>query len=146
VRVTQLNVGDEYARWREGSMDAPERLVLLELHGKGWVTVRRDDGEQERIRTTDLAGPFPGLAVQLLEAGQESRTLDAGLSIEGEPLRAGMVEQLLIAGCVEQTPSGLVITERGRSVLADHHADASCWPWPTRPWNRSRRRCACDRR
>jgi hypothetical protein len=151
-------------------MDAPERLVLLELHGKGWVTVRRDDGEQERIRTTDLAGSFdevqrrhqerkaehqrlaelrliweqfsagepcpgcgrpyqgsridvPGPAVQLLEAGQASRTLDAALSIESESARARMVEQLLTAACVEQTPRGLVITERGRSVLADHHAD-----------------------
>jgi hypothetical protein len=121
-------------------MDAPERLVLLELHGKGWVTVRRDDGEQERIRTTDLAGPFdevqrryreqkaehqrlaelrltweqfsagepcpgcgrpyqgnridvPGLAVQLLEAGQESRTIDSVLSVEAEPLRAQVMDQ-----------------------------------------------------
>jgi hypothetical protein len=39
-------------------MDARERLVLLELQGKWRVMVRREDGEQERIRTTDLAGPF----------------------------------------------------------------------------------------
>jgi hypothetical protein len=58
VRATQLKVGGEYARWREWSMEAPERLVLLELQGKGWVTIRRDDGEQERIRSTDLIGPF----------------------------------------------------------------------------------------
>jgi hypothetical protein len=29
----------------------------------------------------------------------------------------------LTAGCVERTPSGLVTTERGRNLLADHHAD-----------------------
>lgn len=45
-------------KWGQWSIDAPERLGLLELPGKGWVTVRRDDGEQEWIRTTDLAGPF----------------------------------------------------------------------------------------
>lgn len=58
MRATYLKVGGEHAQWGEWSIDAPERLVLLELHGKGRVTVRRDDGEQERIRTTDLAGPF----------------------------------------------------------------------------------------
>jgi hypothetical protein len=169
VRATQLKVGEEYARWREWSMDAPERLVLLELQGKGWVMVRRDDGERERIRTTDLAGPFdavqrqyearkaehqrmmelrltweqfsagepcpgcgrpyrgsrvelPGLAVQLLEAGEESGMVDP-LSIEAEPLRARMVEELLTAGSVKQTPNGLVITGRGRGVLADRRED-----------------------
>jgi hypothetical protein len=170
VRAAQLEVGGEYARWREWSMDAPERLVLLELQGKGWVMVRREDGEQERIRTTDLAGPFdvvqrrheqrqaehqrmmelrltweqlsagepcpgcgrpyrgsrvdlPGLAIQLLEAGEDSGILDPDLSIEAEPLRARMVDQLLTAGCAEQTPNGLVMTERGRGVLVDQRED-----------------------
>jgi hypothetical protein len=132
--------------------------------------VRRDDGQQERIRTTDLAGPFdvvqrqyetrkaehqrtmelrlaweqfragepcpgcgrpyrgsrvdlPGLAVQLLDAGAESGTLDPALSMAAGPQYARMVEQLLAAGCVEQTPSALVITERGRSVLVDRRED-----------------------
>jgi flagellar basal body rod protein FlgF len=57
VRATQLKVGGEYARSRERSMETPERLVLLELQGKGWVMVRRDDGEQERVRTSDLLVP-----------------------------------------------------------------------------------------
>jgi hypothetical protein len=151
-------------------MEAPERLVLLELQGKGWVMVRRDDGEQERIRTTDLAGPFdvvqrqyearkaehqrmmelrltweqfsagepcpgcgrpyrgsrvelPGLAVQLLEAGEKSGMVDPALSIEAESLRARMLEGLLTTGCVKQAPNGLVITDRGRGVLADRRED-----------------------
>jgi hypothetical protein len=151
-------------------MEAPERLVLLELQGKGWVTIRRDDGEQERIRSTDLIGPFdviqrqyearkaehqrmmelrltweqfsagercpgcgrpykgsrvelPGLACQLLEAGQESGMVNPALSIEAEPLRARMVEVLLTAGCVNQVSNGLVITDRGRGVLADRRED-----------------------
>lgn len=170
MRAAQLKVGGEYARWREWSMDAPERLALLELQGKGWVMARRDDGEQERIRTTDLAGPFdvvqrqyetrkaehqrtmelrltweqfragepcpgcgrpyrgsrvdlPGLAIQLLDAGAESGTLDPALSMDVGPLYARMVEQLLAAGCVEQTPSGLAITDRGRSALVDRRED-----------------------
>lgn len=170
MRATQLKVGGEYARWREWSMEAPERLVLLELQGKGWVTIRRDDGEQERIRSTDLIGPFdviqrqyearkaehqrmmelrltweqfsagercpgcgrpykgsrvelPGLACQLLEAGRESGMVNPALSIEAEPLRARMVEVLLTAGCVNQVSNGLVITDRGRGVLADRRED-----------------------
>jgi hypothetical protein len=170
VRATQLKVGGEYARWREWSMDAPERLVLLELQEKGRVMVRRDDGEQEHIRTTDLAGPFdaaqrqyearkaeqlrmmelrltweqfsagepspgcgrpyrgsrielPGVAVQLLEAGEESGMVDPALTVQAEPLRAQMVEELLTAGCVKQAPNGLVITDRGRGVLADRRED-----------------------
>src|SRR6266487_2731893 len=88
VRVAQLNVGGEYARWREGSMDAPERLVLLELHGKGWVTVRRDDGEQERIRTTDLAGPFDEVQRQHREQKADHERL-SGLRLTWEQFSAG---------------------------------------------------------
>lgn len=39
-------------------MEEAKRLALVELHGKGWITVRRDDGQQERIRTDTLRGPF----------------------------------------------------------------------------------------
>jgi hypothetical protein len=66
---------------------------------------------------------LPGLACQLLEAGEESGMVDSALSIEAEPLRARMVEDLLTAGCVKQVSNGLVITDRGRGVLADRRED-----------------------
>lgn len=58
-------------------MDSPKRLVLLELQGKGWVMVRRDDGQQERIRTTDLAGPFDVVQRQYeTRKAEHQRTMD----------------------------------------------------------------------
>jgi hypothetical protein len=57
MRTAQLKVNGIYARWEYG-LGVPERLVLLELQGRGWILVRREDGEQERIRTDKLAGPF----------------------------------------------------------------------------------------
>jgi hypothetical protein len=56
-RPTSRSAGST-PKWGEWLIDVPECLVLLELHEKGRVTGRRDDGEQERIRTTDLSGPF----------------------------------------------------------------------------------------
>lgn len=57
MRTAQLKIGGVYGRW-SGLGEAPERLVLVELDGKGWIMVQRDDGERERIRTDDLHGPF----------------------------------------------------------------------------------------
>lgn len=57
MRTAQLKVGEAYARWEYG-LGVPERLVLLELQGRGWILVRREDGDQERIRTDKLAGWF----------------------------------------------------------------------------------------
>ncbi len=88
MRAAQLKVGGEYARWREWSMNPPERLVLLELQGKGWVMVRRDDGQQERIRTTDLAGPFDVVQRQYeTRKAEHQRTME--LRLTWEQFRAG---------------------------------------------------------
>jgi hypothetical protein len=88
LQATQLKVGGEYARWREWSRDAPERLVLLELHGTGWVTVRRDDGKEERIRAADLAGPFDVAQRQQEERNAEHQRLSE-LRLTWEQYRAG---------------------------------------------------------
>jgi hypothetical protein len=145
MRTAQLKVGGVYGRWQGFGPQAPERLVLIELHGKGWITVRRDDGEQERIRTDALRGPFdevqrqyqereahaghpqairldweqfragepcpgcgrpyrgsrpdlPGLALQVLATGRESRALDPTAVDVAEPVRARMIEELVATG------------------------------------------------
>ena len=36
----------------------PERLVLLEIQGRGWILVGREDDEHKRIWTDKLAGLF----------------------------------------------------------------------------------------
>lgn len=110
--------------------------MLVELHGKGWITVRRDDGHRERIRTDALRGPFhevqreyqeqqahtrhlqairlcgrpyagsrpdlPGLALQVLATGRESRALDPTAVDVAEPVRARMLEELMATGCAER--------------------------------------------
>jgi hypothetical protein len=88
MRAAQLKVGGIYGRWQGFGLRAPERLVLVELHGKGWITVRRDDGRQERIRTDALRGPFDEVQRDYQERQAHAQHLQA-IRLDWEQYRAG---------------------------------------------------------
>jgi hypothetical protein len=66
---------------------------------------------------------LPGLALQVLATGRVSRTLDPAAVDMAEPVRVRMLEQLVATGCAKRMPGGPVITDHGRSVLAEQDDD-----------------------
>jgi hypothetical protein len=110
-----------YARWEYG-LGVPERLVLLELQGRGWIRVRREDDERERIRTDKLAGPFKTIWHEYEEREAHARRLQAL-----RPTYEQFCDGVPCPGCgrpyAERTASGVAINNHGRSALADANAD-----------------------